>query len=216
VPQGPAIIVANEFFDALPAHQAVKRADGWHERRIGIDNDRFVFTEAAETLPGLEHLPLNIGNAHSGAIFEWRDEAAAHALGKRVAQGGAALVIDYGHVQSAAGDTLQAVGAHSYSDPLTRPGELDVTAHVDFDALIRAVESGGAKAFGPLPQGDFLRRLGIEARAAKLKAKAAPGVAADIDAAMSRLTGSGRDEMGRLFKAVAFAGPALGNLPGFE
>src|SRR3974390_1849046 len=133
-PDGPAIIVANEFFDTQPAHQAVKRADGWHERRIDIAEGRFVFSEAPETLPHFEHLPLNIGNAHHGAIFEWRDEDAARALGQRVAQGGAALVIDYGHAQSAAGETLQAVGAHAYADPLTRSGELDLTAHVDFEA----------------------------------------------------------------------------------
>ena len=216
VPDGPAIIVANEFFDTQPAHQAVKRADGWHERRIDIAEGRFVFAEAPETLPHFEHLPLNIGNAHHGAIFEWRDEDAARALGQRVAQGGAALVIDYGHAQSAAGETLQAVGAHAYADPLTRSGELDLTAHVDFEALIRAATSAGAKAFGPITQGDFLRRLGIETRAARLKAKVTAKFAAEIDAALARLTGSGRKDMGRLFKAVAFAGPPLGALPGFE
>ncbi|HET9903433.1 MAG TPA: class I SAM-dependent methyltransferase, partial [Xanthobacteraceae bacterium] len=105
LPDLPAIVLANEFFDALPVFQYVKAEDGWHERRVGIDNERLVFTEAPETLPGLEQLPLNVGNAHHGAILEWRDEAAAHALGKRIVQGGAALVIDYGHVQSAAGDT---------------------------------------------------------------------------------------------------------------
>jgi SAM-dependent MidA family methyltransferase len=216
IPDGPAIIVANEFFDALPAHQAVKRADGWHERRIGIVEGRFVFTEASETLPHLEHLPLSIGNAHHGAIFEWRDEDAARALGQRVAQGGAALVIDYGHAQSAEGETLQAVGAHAYADPLTRPGELDLTAHVDFEALISAATSAGAKAFGPVTQADFLRRVGIEQRAATLKAKATAKLAAEIDAALARLTGSGRKDMGRLLKAVAFAGPPLVALPGFE
>ena len=216
VPDGPAIIVANEFVDALPVHQAVKRADGWHERRIGIEAGKLVFTEAPETLAGFDHLPLSIGNAHQGAVFEWRDEDAARALGRRVAQGGAALVIDYGHVQSAAGETLQAVGAHAYADPLTRPGELDLTAHVDFEALVRTVTSAGGKAFGPIPQGDFLRRLGIEARAAKLKANATPEVAARIDAALVRLSGSGRDQMGRLFKAVAFADASLGAVPAFE
>jgi NADH dehydrogenase [ubiquinone] 1 alpha subcomplex assembly factor 7 len=216
VPDGPAIIVANEFFDALPVHQAMKRADGWHERRVGVDGDRLVFTEAPETLPGFEHLPLSVSNAHQGAIFEWRDEDAARALGKRVAQGGAALVIDYGHAQSAIGDTLQAVGAHSYANPLSHAGEIDLTAHVDFEALIRTATSAGAKAFAPITQGELLRRLGIEARAAKLKQNATAKTAADIDAALARLTGSGRNEMGRLFKSVAFADSALGAVPGFE
>jgi SAM-dependent MidA family methyltransferase len=216
VPDGLSLVIANEFFDALPVHQAVKRADGWHERQVGIDAGRFVFAEAHETLPGLKDLPPSISNAHDGAIFEWRDNDTAHTLGKRVAQGGAALVIDYGHTQSAAGETLQAVAAQAYADPLTKPGELDLTAHVDFEALIRAVTSAGAKAFGPMAQGDLLRRLGIEPRAAKLKANATPKVAGDIDAALTRLTGSGRADMGRLFKAVAFADASLGSLPGLE
>jgi NADH dehydrogenase [ubiquinone] 1 alpha subcomplex assembly factor 7 len=216
VRDGPAIVVANEFLDALPVHQAVKRADGWHERHVGIDGERFVFTEAPEAIPDFERLPLSVSSAHRGAIFEWREDEVAHALGRRVAQGGAALVIDYGHEQSAVGETLQAVGAHAFADPLTRPGELDLTAHVDFEALIRAATSGGAKAFGPITQRDFLRRLSIETRAAKLKANAAPAVAADLDAALARLTGSGPNEMGRLFKVLVFTAASLGVPPGFE
>ncbi len=216
VPDGPAITIANEFLDALPVHQAVKRADGWHERQVGLDAGRLVFAEAAETLPAFEHLPGSVSNAHQGATFEWRDEDAARALGKRVAQGGAALVIDYGHAQSAIADTLQAAGAHAYADPLTRPGEIDLTAPVDFEALIRAATSAGAKAFGPITQGEFLRRLGIEARAARLKQNATAKTAAEIDAALARLTGSGRNEMGRLFKAVALADSPFGAVPGFE
>ena len=95
-------------------------------------------------------------------------------LGRRIADdGGAALVIDYGHAESAVGETLQAVGQHAYADPLTAPGNIDLTAHVDFQALARAVEAMGANGFGPIEQSEFLRRLGIETRAATLKAKAA-------------------------------------------
>jgi SAM-dependent MidA family methyltransferase len=196
--------------------QAVRHADGWHERCVGLDGrGRFVFTESAACI-ALADLPDAVANAPAGAVFEWRDPAAARALGARVAQGGAALAIDYGHTLSGVGDTLQALGAHAYTDPLEDPGERDLTAHVDFDALIRDVTSGGAVAFGPLGQGDFLRRLGIETRAEKLAAGATPKQRADIDAALARLTGSGRNEMGRLFKAVAFAHPHLGPLPGFD
>jgi len=138
-------------------------------------------------------------------------------MGRRIARdGGAALVIDYGHAESAAGETLQAVGRHVFADPLSAPGTIDLTAHVDFQALARAVEAMGAKAFGPIEQSEFLRRLGIETRAAALKAKAAPAAAADIDTALTRLIGHGRTGMGNLFKAAAYAHPNLGTPPGFE
>jgi len=218
VPEGPAIVVANEFFDALPVNQAVKSARGWCERRVGLDSGRLVFTQAAEPLAGLDaRLPSSARDAPTGAIFEWRDDEAALALGLRLAQqGGAALVVDYGHAHSAVGDTLQAVGRHAFADPLATPGELDLTAHVDFEALMRAAAAAGAAAFGPITQADLLHRLGIAARAARLKAQAAPAIAAEIDAALARLTGTGRTDMGALFKAVALADPALGIPPAFE
>ena len=138
-------------------------------------------------------------------------------LGRRIARdGGAALVIDYGHAESAVGDTLQAVGQHAYADPLSAPGNLDLTAHVDFQALAKAAEAMGVAGFGPLDQVEFLRRLGIEQRATSLKTKNANASAADIDAALARLIGESRDGMGTLFKAAAFAHPSLGVPPGFE
>jgi SAM-dependent MidA family methyltransferase len=219
VPAGPAIIVANEFFDALPVAQAVKADDGWHERRIGIDDaDRLAFTMADEPLARFEALlPQAVRAAPPGAIFEWRSDSTAMELGRRLARdGGAALVIDYGHAESAVGETLQAVGQHAYADPLAAPGTLDLTAHVDFAALARAVEAMGAKAFGPIAQAELLRRLGIEARAAALKARAQPAAAADIDAALARLTDHGRAGMGGLFKAAAYCHASLGTPPGFE
>ena len=217
VPEGPAIVIANEFFDALPVHQAVKTPRGWCERCVGLDGDRLVFTHAPETLAGIDaRLPASARAAPDGAIFEWRDDDVARALGARLAQqGGAALVIDYGHVASAVGNTLQALGRHAFADPLATPGELDLTAHVDFEALMRAVNSAGAAAFGPIAQSELLQRLGIAARAAKLKEKAVPDVAAGIDAAVARLTGSAHAEMGALFKAAAFAHPKLGAPPAF-
>ena len=208
VPEGPAILIANEFFDALPVHQAVKTAHGWHERCVGTDGVKLIFTSGK---PVAKPLPSSTRDAPEGAIFEWRDDGAAIALGRRIARdGGAALVIDYGHAQSAPGETLQALGRHAFADPLAAPGELDLTAHVDFEAFVRAVTSAGAAAFGPITQAELLYGLGIEARAAKLKAHAAPDAAARIDAALARLTGMDAAEMGALFKAVAFAQPALG------
>jgi SAM-dependent MidA family methyltransferase len=125
-------------------------------------------------------------------------------------------VIDYGHVQSAPGDTLQAVGRHAFVSPLHSPGEVDLTAHVDFQALAQGAESMGAHVTGPIEQAAFLRNLGIEKRASALKALASPEKAAEIDGAIRRLTGQGRTEMGKLFKVVGIAHPSIGQLPGFE
>jgi SAM-dependent MidA family methyltransferase len=217
VPKGPAIIFANEFFDALPVNQAIKTERGWHERRIQIDSSgQLAFTIAPEPIPFFQTLlPPALRAPRAGAIFEWRADTAAMELGRRVADDrGAALVIDYGHTETGLGETLQAVGQHAYADPLTFPGSLDLTAHVDFKSLARAVEAMGATGFGPIEQSQFLRRLGIERRAAALKAKTAR--AAEIDQALARLIGHNRSAMGELFKVAAFAHPSVGNPPGFE
>ena len=219
VPPGPAIVLANEFFDALPVHQAVKTEHGWHERQIEIDSTgSLAFTIAPDPIPQFDRLlPPALRNAPDASIFEWRADNVAMELGKRLTRdGGAALVIDYGHAQSAIGDTFQAVGRHAYADPLSAPGSIDLTAHVDFQALAKAVEAMGASGYGPVTQSQLLRRLGIMTRATSLKSKAAAGVAADIDAALKRLISEGAAGMGVLFKAAAFAHPALGVPPGFE
>ncbi|HTQ83997.1 MAG TPA: SAM-dependent methyltransferase [Pseudolabrys sp.] len=219
VPSGPGIIIANEFFDALPVHQVVKTEYGWHQRQVDIDADgKLAFTLALAPIRHFEWLlSESVRRAPLNSIFEWRSEIAAMDIGRRVARdGGAALVIDYGHDESAVGDTLQAVGRHAFADPLTTPGSIDLTAHVDFQSLARAVEAMGAKAHGPIQQSVFLQRLGIEARAGTLKSNASRAQRADIDAALERLIGTGNSGMGALFKAMAFALPALGTPPGFE
>jgi SAM-dependent MidA family methyltransferase len=217
VPKGPAIILANEFFDALPVNQAIKTERGWHERRIQIDsNGELAFTVAPEPMPFFQTLlPPALRAPRAGAIFEWRADTAAIDLGRCIADNrGAGLVIDYGHTETGLGETLQAVGQHAYADPLTFPGSLDLTAHVDFQSLARAVEAMGARGFGPIEQSQFLRRLGIEQRAATLKADSAR--AGEIDEALARLIGQNRTAMGELFKVAAFAHPSVGMLPGFE
>jgi SAM-dependent MidA family methyltransferase len=219
VPAGPAIVIANEFFDALPVNQAVKSEYGWHERQVGIDVfGRLAFMQAPAPLPYFERLlPETVRRAALGAVFEWRSDNAAIDLGRRIMRdGGAALVIDYGHGESAAGDTLQAVRQHAYADPLSEPGSIDLTAHVDFQPLARAVEATGASGYGPITQSVLLQRLGIETRAATLKANASRVGGVEIDAALERLIGTGRGSMGALFKAMAFAPPKLGVPPGFE
>jgi SAM-dependent MidA family methyltransferase len=219
VPEGPSIILANEFFDALPVHQALKQEDGWHDRVLLIDASGNL---ALGTAPGvIRHfekiLPAKIREAPVGSIYEWRTDSIALEIGRRVARfGGAALAIDYGHVESDVGDTLQAVGEHAYANPLVAPGLVDLTAHVDFQSLAQAAESIGARIHGPIEQGEFLRRLGIETRAKALKASAPLEKAGDIDTAMQRLVGSGARKMGVLFKVMGFADPKLGMLPGFE
>jgi NADH dehydrogenase [ubiquinone] 1 alpha subcomplex assembly factor 7 len=219
VPDGPLIVLANEFFDALPVHQAVMCADGWHARVIKLgDDDRFHFTIDRDPIPLFDKLlPSSLRAARIGEIFEWRADNIALEIGRRVVRfGGAALIVDYGHGESAIGDTLQAVGEHQFAEPLLAPGLVDLTAQVDFQALAQAAEGMGARVYGPLPQGEFLHRLGIEQRAAALKAAAPPDYASTIEAARVRLTSEDRTGMGRLFKAMAVANPKLDLLPGFD
>lgn len=219
VPDGPAIIFANEYFDVLPVHQAVKEENGWHERTVDIDaSGQLMFSAAAEPTPRFEVLlPALVRAAPVGAIFEWRPDAEIMKIAARVRdQDGAALIIDYGHIRSDAGDTFQAIARHSFADPLKGPGEADVTAHVDFEALVRAAEDLGARVHGPVPQGEFLKRLGIETRAASLMAKASHEASEDIASALKRLIGGGRGGMGSMFKVLAVSEPRLTSLAGFE
>jgi NADH dehydrogenase [ubiquinone] 1 alpha subcomplex assembly factor 7 len=219
VPDGPLIVLANEFFDALPLHQAVMCADGWHERVVKIgEDDKLHFSIARDPIPLFdEFLPSGMNEAKIGEIFEWRDDKTARDLGRRIGRSsGVALIIDYGHAKSAIGDTLQAVSDHGFADPLVTPGQVDLTAHVDFQALAEAAEGGGARVHGPIAQAEFLRRLGIEERAAALKAGAPQEYATAIQAALDRLTDEDRTGMGRLIKAIALSGRKLSLLPGFE
>ena len=219
VPSGPAVILANEYFDVLPIHQVVRRETGWHERTIEIDGDgRLAFGAALEPMPRFEVLlPPLVRAAPIGAVFEWRPDTEIMKIASRVRdQGGAALIIDYGHLRSDAGDTFQAIARHSFADPLKNPGQADVTAHVDFQALARAAEDVGARVHGPVAQGEFLTRLGIETRAVTLMAKTTPEVSDDIANGLKRLTGTGRGGMGSMFKVIAISAPGLTTLAGLS
>jgi SAM-dependent MidA family methyltransferase len=208
---GPAIVIANEFFDALPVRQFVRAQGGWRERLVGLaENGELAFGLAPE--PTREIAVAG----REGAVLEWPVAGLSimRALAERlVAQGGAALVIDYGHLRSGLADTLQAVKNHAFTDALSEPGEADITAHVDFAQLASAAQSVGGRIHGPTSQGAFLRALGIEARAATL-ARGAPARAEEFEAAKLRLTGSGEDDMGALFKVLGISAPALAALPG--
>lgn len=223
VPPGPAIVFANEFFDALPVRHYVKTPQGWCERHVGLDTDgRLAFG-----LGGLPE-PTIHATAQNGTVLEIGAASyrAAAALATRLAaEGGAALIIDYGHYETSFGETLQALHAHQRVDPLSDPGEADLTVHVDFAALGRAAGASGAAVFGPVTQGEFLSRLGIFQRAASLKRHADPRQAVDIDGALLRLVGNGPmigvggtqvPGMGALFKVMAMTEPGLPAPPGFR
>ena len=213
VPEGPLLLIANEFFDALPVRQFERvGGDGparWNERVVALAPDGVSLVFAAmPAAPGLiQTLPDQLRDAAPGAVVEVSIPATALAgeIGRRLtAHGGAALAIDYGHARPRTGATLQAVRGHGAHHVLAAPGTADITAHVDFSALARAAAARGARAWGPVDQGAFLGALGIEARAATLRAAASPKQTADIDTAMERLTDPAR--MGTLFKALALTG----------
>ncbi|WP_454915722.1 class I SAM-dependent methyltransferase [Xanthobacter sediminis] len=215
LPPGPAVVLANEFFDALPVDQYVRAADGWHERRVGLDGEgRLAF--------GLDPSPSPLAAAFAprgappeGAVLERMESGPALALARRLAaEGGAALVVDYGHA-GGFGDTLQAVSRHTFADPLEAPGAADLTAHVDFSALARMAQSQGTAAFGPLSQSEFLLRLGLAERAERLMAQAGPEGEDAIATAALRLAGTQEGQMGALFKVLALAAPGLGTPAAF-
>jgi NADH dehydrogenase [ubiquinone] 1 alpha subcomplex assembly factor 7 len=209
----PLLLVANEFFDALPIRQYVRTDDGWRERKIGLrpDGSGFAFVLEKVADPSLPEA------AERGSVVEKCPEAIriAHRTGDRVSRyGGAALIIDYGYSYGTSGETLQAVRRHAFHDVLDRPGDADLTAHVDFAALIAAGQSGGARAHGPVPQGTFLARLGIAARTQALLKRATRDQADTIATACRRLVHPA--EMGLMFKVLALVNPGLPPPPGFE
>ena len=212
LPESPVTAIANEFFDALPIRQFQVTEDGWHERLVDVDEKGFHLVLSPQATPGDV-----ITNAAPGDIFEISPprEAAVSELSRRIAdRGGAALIIDYGHEISSVGDTLQAMHAHKYTDPLQNPGDADLTAHVDFQALRQAAENAGAETRGPVTQGSFLQQLGITLRADRLGRRATTAQIKDIDLALHRLTAKG--QMGDLFKVLAITRPGDPAPPGFE
>ncbi|MEQ8619874.1 MAG: SAM-dependent methyltransferase [Thalassobaculaceae bacterium] len=220
LPHGPVIVLANEFFDALPIAQLVRSESGWRERRLAFDPESgaplWTLTPGTSPLTALLH-PRILATARPGDLAELSPASlsVAATLARRIAaQGGAALVIDYGHAESGVGDTLQAVRAHAPVDVLETLGDADLTAHVDFAALAQTVRQAGAVPHGPVTQGAFLSSLGIAARAQRLSAGATAAQARNIEVAMARLIDP--DEMGTLFKVAAWTGTTDTPPPGFE
>lgn len=201
LPDGPLFLVANEFFDALPIRQFVRAGGGWRERQVGLAGEELTFGLGPESR--FTALAGRLDDTAEGEVVELCPAAAPIAadIAGRIARfGGAALVIDYGGWYSL-GDTFQGVKGHRSVDPLDAPGEADLTAHVDFEALAQAMRGAGAAVSGMTTQGVFLERLGITARAQALaRAMQEPALGLHI-AAHRRLTHP--REMGEVFKVIA-------------
>lgn len=206
VPGGAAVIVANEFLDALPVRQFQRRSGAWYERCIGLGrNGALAFRLAEEPLEDESLLPPALReDAADGMIAEVRPAAGVllTSLARRAAPGPLmALFIDYGHVRSGFGETLQAVRSHRPVDPLSHVGDADLTAHVDFEALARLAGGHGLDVWGPMDQADFLQALGLRQRRDRLLAAAGADRRERVAAGAERLVAD--DQMGRLFKVMA-------------
>lgn len=219
VPVGPAIVIANEFIDALPVRQFVNRGGCWFERQVGLDRATQLCMIEAPVTDEANEIALEPRDlaAGEGAVAEVRPEVRnlLSALVDR-SQGNplATLIIDYGYGKGSAGNTFQAVRRHRYADPLLDPGEADLTALVDFAGLRCAAAQEGLTAWGPIGQGAFLTGLGLNERLQRLLAGANPVQQRDLNSGAERLVA--RDQMGELFKVLALTSPGLSPPPPFE
>ena len=204
-PTGPLVLVSNELFDAIPFRQFVKTNGRFVERLIALDeNDEFRFVSGAGGIdPAL--LPKDHAQTPDGTIFEAAPARTAllQEIAQRIAKTrGAALNIDYGHLQSGFGDTLQAMLKHAYDDAFAHPGEADLTSHVDFDSLEQAARASGCKT-GTMTQGEFLLAMGLLDRAGRLGSGRDSTFQEKIRQDVERLAAP--DQMGTLFKVLAFS-----------
>ncbi|MBT3070760.1 SAM-dependent methyltransferase [Rhodomicrobium sp. Az07] len=206
LPNGPAIVIANEFFDCLPVRQFVfdGAADVWRERVVAFSDGAFgLATSTAVAQPPLT--AASHGEPRDGDILEFCP-GVEPVLATFAARAGhaplAALAIDYGYTNPAFGDTLQAVRRHKFAGLFDAPGETDLTAHVDFSRLARLSEAAGFDVFGPMPMGEWLLRLGVEARANQLLARASAEEARAIAQSVARLVDPA--QMGALFKILSW------------
>jgi len=210
---GALLVVANEFFDALPIRQLVKTAEGWRERLVACQDTLFLPVVGDRSFDSI--IPPELRNAPYGSILETSPASVAlmRQLAKRLtAQGGAVLIADYGYSGPAVGDTFQAVRGHRFANPFEDPGEQDLTAHVDFATLAEAARAEELIAHGPVEQGPFLEALGIGPRAEAL-VRSAPARAEEVAEARSRLTGA--EQMGSLFKMLGLTAPGWPEPAGF-
>lgn len=211
---GPAIVIANEFLDALPLDQFVRTAEGWRERLVGLDSEgQLAFGLAAEPDASLSiSAPVGSALEQPAAALDAVAAVARHVS----AEGGAGLFIDYGPIRSGFGDTLQALKRHEFVDALAEPGDADLTVHVDFARMAQAGLAAGAAAQGPSTQRDFLLALGLQQRFEALSRRATPAQIQILESGVARLIETGSTAMGELFKVLAVADPKLPLLPGFD
>jgi NADH dehydrogenase [ubiquinone] 1 alpha subcomplex assembly factor 7 len=218
LPDGPMLMVANEFLDALPIRQFVRGAGGWSERMVAVDpEDQLVFLDGPESFVASLLVPGSLRQSSPGTIVEICPAALAlaGALGSRLAcQPGAALLIDYGSFPTAPGPTLRALQRHRPVCGLAAPGTADLSAHVDFAAFAEAARAAGAEISGPITQGRFLTALGAGLRLAALSGRAAPAQRRSLESGVRRLLDP--TEMGDLFKVVALVSPGLPLPAGFD
>mgnify|MGYP006138559939 CR=1 FL=1 len=210
----PLLVVANEFFDALPIRQLMATGEGWRERLVACQDTLFLPIAGDRSFDMI--IPRDLLHSPPGSILETSPAGVAilrNLAARLLAQGGAALIIDYGYQGPAIGDTLQAVRGHAYANPFGDPGEADLTAHVDFATLKEAAEVEGLTVHGPVTQGAFLKALGIEARTEAL-AKVSPDRAESLALDRDRLTDP--EQMGELFKVIALTAPGWPTPAGFE
>jgi SAM-dependent MidA family methyltransferase len=213
-PDGPVILIANEFFDCLPVQQFVfdEVKGGWRERMVGLHSDAFQFSAG----PLMEPQGLDIATAkeiEDGAIFE-RHPAAGVIIDAFAARSPfAALIIDYGYSRPSLGDTVQAVKRHRFAGLFDSPGECDLTAHVDFLYLKQAASDAKMNTFGPMPMGEWLLRLGLEARVRQLLAGASEEETGEMRSRITRLVDP--VQMGVLFKVLALTNGISASPPPF-
>ncbi|RYY28217.1 MAG: class I SAM-dependent methyltransferase [Sphingomonadales bacterium] len=201
----PLLVVANEFFDALPIRQLIATGEGWRERLVACQDTLFLPISGDRSFDMI--IPKHLLHADPGSVLETSPASVAILRGlaaRLLEQGGAALIIDYGYEGPAIGDTLQAVKGHAYANPFDMPGEADLTAHVDFATLKEAAEFEGLIVHGPVTQGAFLSALGIAARTDALAA-AAPERTEQLALDRDRLIDP--EQMGELFKVIALTAP---------
>ena len=215
LPHQPVLAIANEFFDALPIRQFVKGENGWRERLVMWDEDRFAFVLSPPDRAFEFLVPEDLRDAPTGTEYELSPLSLAlmKQLATHIAKhSGGGLVIDYGYLHAPKHATFQGMSQNYGNDVLGSPGKVDLTAYVDFNALRRVAASQGVFTAGPVWQGEFLKALGIELRAAQLKHGASPAQAADIDTALHRLMDD--DQMGSLFKVLGLLSPNLKDMAG--
>lgn len=217
VPNAPSLIIANEFLDCLPIRQFIKLNKGWRERMVGLNEAKDFCFISGSPIPEGMIIPSRFANAPDGSIFEHCPdfESVINDM-QRIAANAplASLFVDYGFEGPQLGETLQAVKGHKKVSPFTTPGDVDLTAHVDFTALGALAVARGFQSFGPRDQGAFLSQLGIGARAEILVENASEGQVEKIANDVVRLVAP--EQMGSLFKAFAITSHGIKAPPPFD